>query len=204
MPPGLGSPTATCKPTSVSSPASASSGEGFTTPVTSPIREEPNEDADCDDKEELEEHVSPVAQTQKVAVPTAFAAVDVEGPSTGSTPAAWTSRATSAILAGLGGTSVPIETFQVTLRRAPDVPLGLDIHPDAEGVCLVVSAIRSGGAVQAWNHQTEGQLREIRPGDRIAQVNAAQGASRMRHECLEKSLLKIAVVRGASQSPSSA
>lgn len=86
-------------------------------------------------------------------------------------------------------------TFSLTLRRADNVPLGLDVVGEPDKEWLVVEGIRLGGAVEAWNRQCHGDSREIRRGDRIIQINAVKDADSMRVECLEKHLLRMSVLR---------
>jgi len=84
-------------------------------------------------------------------------------------------------------------TFTLTLRRADTVPVGLDVQ--GEDSCLLVERVRPGGAVEAWNRQCPGDVREIREGDRIVMINGSQDPEEMRGQCLTKHLLKITVVR---------
>jgi len=86
-------------------------------------------------------------------------------------------------------------TFTLTLRRADSVPLGLDVTGETGGECLTVQAVRPGGAVEAWNRQCPGEMREIRAGDRIICINDMEDANAMREECVTKHLLKMTVVR---------
>jgi len=99
-------------------------------------------------------------------------------------------------------------TFSLTLRRADNVPLGLDVVGESETDCLVVEDIRLGGAVEAWNRQCHGDSREIRRGDRIIMINGAKDAESMQDECLNKHLLRMSVVRptdsAAASTPTSA
>jgi len=90
----------------------------------------------------------------------------------------------------------PATTFQLTLRRADTVPVGLDVQ--GEENFLLVERVRPGGAVEAWNRQCPGDVREIREGDRIIAINGSQDPEQMRAECLTKHLLKITVVRPPS------
>ncbi|CAK0857580.1 unnamed protein product, partial [Prorocentrum cordatum] len=93
--------------------------------------------------------------------------------------------------------------FTITLRRADHVLLGLDVQPgESDANCLQVKAVRPGGAVEAWNRQCPGEMREIRPGDRIIRINDSQDAASMTEECYMKHLLRMTVVRstpGASE-----
>jgi hypothetical protein len=90
-------------------------------------------------------------------------------------------------------------TFSLTLRRADNVPLGLEVVGEPEADFLLVEAIRPGGAVEAWNRQCHGDSREIRAGDRILMINGAKEADAMRKECLERHLLRMSVARGPEQ-----
>jgi len=87
-------------------------------------------------------------------------------------------------------------TFQVILRRADNVPLGLDVRGDASETCLVVESVRAGGAVEAWNKQCPDNTRTIEAGDRIVKINDAESSDSMREQCINKYLLRISVVRG--------
>lgn len=87
-------------------------------------------------------------------------------------------------------------TFSLTLRRADNVPLGLEVQGDSGADHLVVESVKNGGAVEAWNRQCHGDAREIRSGDRILMINDAKDADSMREECKMKHLLKMSVVRG--------
>jgi hypothetical protein len=82
------------------------------------------------------------------------------------------------------------------LRRADNVPLGLEVLGEPEAECLLVGSIKPGGAVEAWNRQCHGDARDIRPGDRIVTINGAKDANSMREECLRKYLLRMSVARG--------
>mmetsp|Transcript_83563 Transcript_83563/g.237089 ORF Transcript_83563/g.237089 Transcript_83563/m.237089 type:complete len:409 (-) Transcript_83563:57-1283(-) len=92
--------------------------------------------------------------------------------------------------------AVPAYTFSVKLRRADQVPVGLDLQGDADDRCLIVRAVRPDGAVEAWNRQCAGDAREIRPGDRIVRINDAEDPHSMGQECLTKFFLKVTVLRG--------
>eukprot|EP00440_Ansanella_granifera_P072803 gb/GFBE01079006.1/.p1 GENE.gb/GFBE01079006.1/~~gb/GFBE01079006.1/.p1 ORF type:complete len:404 (+),score=70.47 gb/GFBE01079006.1/:1-1212(+) len=106
-------------------------------------------------------------------------------------------RAEPAVVPGFaGGAPPPAPTFTLTLRRADTVPVGLDVQ--GEDSYLLVERVRPGGAVEAWNRQCPGDLREIRAGDHIININGAEDPEAMRNECLTKHLLKITVRRGSS------
>lgn len=87
-------------------------------------------------------------------------------------------------------------SFSVILRRADNVPLGLDVRGDASETCLVVESVRAGGAVEAWNKQCPDNSRMIKAGDRIVKINDAENTDSMREQCVNKYLLRISVVRG--------
>eukprot|EP00931_Biecheleriopsis_adriatica_P102242 TRINITY_DN77237_c0_g1_i1.p1 TRINITY_DN77237_c0_g1~~TRINITY_DN77237_c0_g1_i1.p1 ORF type:complete len:378 (+),score=77.01 TRINITY_DN77237_c0_g1_i1:88-1221(+) len=97
------------------------------------------------------------------------------------------------------GPSSQLPTFCLTLRRADTVPVGLDVQ--GEDKCLLVERVRPGGAVEAWNRQCPGDLREIRAGDRIVMINGFEDPEGMRQECLTKHLLKMTVQRGTPIQP---
>lgn len=90
-------------------------------------------------------------------------------------------------------------TFKLTLRRADNVPLGLEIRCAEDGKCLIVEAVRPGGAVEAWNRQCAGDMREIRTGDLVVRINDSEDAEGMRQECLEKHLLRMTVMCGSGR-----
>ena len=85
-------------------------------------------------------------------------------------------------------------TFSLMLRRADNVPVGLHVQGE-DG--LLVEKILPGGAIEAWNKQCPGEIREIRAGDRIVMINGHEDPEAMRHECLTKLLLKMTVQRVA-------
>mmetsp|Transcript_107422 Transcript_107422/g.190239 ORF Transcript_107422/g.190239 Transcript_107422/m.190239 type:complete len:438 (+) Transcript_107422:39-1352(+) len=95
-----------------------------------------------------------------------------------------------------------VPAFMLTLRRADNVPLGLDVRGDSGEKWLTVESVRPAGAVDAWNRQCAGDMREIRRGDRIININGSEDADSMREECLQKHLLRMTVQRGAgSEAP---
>lgn len=89
--------------------------------------------------------------------------------------------------------------FSLTLRRADNVSLGLDVVREPDQEWLLVEGIRPGGAVEAWNRQCHGDAREIRPGDHIVMINGSRDAEAMQEECLQKHLLRMSVVRGSTR-----
>jgi len=98
-------------------------------------------------------------------------------------------------------TAPPYETFSLTLRRVGQVPFGLELTSDGQG--LVVEAVHCGSVCEAWNRQNIGELREIRTGDRIVSVNGVQEAEAMRSELHQKVLIKMQVERGEPADSSS-
>jgi len=97
-----------------------------------------------------------------------------------------------------GQTSVP--TFSLILRRADNVPLGLDVRGEDNETCLLVESVRAGGAVEAWNKQCPDNARTIKAGDRIIKINDAEDSDSMRDQCINKYLLRLTVVRGQTAS----
>jgi len=97
-----------------------------------------------------------------------------------------------------GQTSAP--TFSLILRRADNVPLGLDVRGDDDETCLIVESVRAGGAVEAWNKQCPDNARTIKAGDRIIKINEAEDSDSMREQCINKYLLRLTVVRGQTAS----
>lgn len=112
----------------------------------------------------------------------------------------------AAAAASAAAAALQAPCFSLTLRRADNVPLGLDVVGDPNSDALLVEGIRLGGAVEAWNRQCHGDSREIRRGDRIIMINGVKDADSMKEECLNKHLLRMSVVRGeaASHTPTSA
>ena len=88
-----------------------------------------------------------------------------------------------------------VTSFSLTLRRADNVPLGLDVLGDCGSSSLVVVAVRPDGAAEAWNRQCTGESRMLWRGDRIVAVNDAVGARAIHEECLTKHLLRLTVQR---------
>jgi len=86
-------------------------------------------------------------------------------------------------------------SFTLTLRRADNVPLGLDVRGEPGDRCLIVEAVRPGGAVEAWNRLCAGDSREMRAGDHIVAINGAEDADSMHKECLTRHLLRMTVCR---------
>merc|ERR1711862_53852 len=97
--------------------------------------------------------------------------------------------------------TLEVPTFSLTLRRADNVPLGLNVRGQEGDRRLTIEAVRPGGAVEAWNRQCSGESRSIRPGDKVVAINNAEDAASMRVECLNKRLLKMTVQRGAGDEP---
>jgi len=178
-----------------SKPAAEVPTEVFHTPAGSPLRGAPSA------ADELGTGPSP---TSALAALPKFPVAPSNCGSTGSGEAVTPTNA---------GQSQPAQapTFSLTLRRADNVPLGLDVVGEPDTDWLVVEDIRLGGAVEAWNRQCHGDSREIRCGDRIIMINGAKDAESMQEECLKKHLLRMSVVRtppaenaAASRTPTSA
>jgi hypothetical protein len=87
-------------------------------------------------------------------------------------------------------------SFELTLRRVENAPLGLVVQPDSAAQCLLVTDIRPGTVLSAWNMQNIGGRREVRCGDRVMSVNGQNEVSAMRDEFINKLLLKLVVQRG--------
>lgn len=104
--------------------------------------------------------------------------------------------------------AIATRTFVLTLMRLENMPLGLEVVPDGisgdgpnakQGMeWLVVKGVLAEGVVGAWNRQCDDDTRLIMPGDLIVSVNGANGANAMREECARSRLLKLTVLRGAS------
>lgn len=184
--------------------AAEPSVEDFHTPAGSPLR------AVLSAAEELGAGPSPTPGLS--AIP----GFPIESSSSGGTgslsPGSSASALTSTPSAAVGaGHQAQVPSFSLTLRRADNVPLGLDVAGDSDSDTLLVEGIRLGGAVEAWNRQCHGDSREIRRGDRIIMINGSKDAESMRDECLNKHLLRMSVVRGppaehgaAARAPTSA
>jgi len=87
-------------------------------------------------------------------------------------------------------------SFNITLRRASDIPLGLELEASDDGKHFVIKSVRSGGAVESWNRQCNGDAREIRNGDHLVKINEVDGVDAMLSQCRDKYLLKLTVERG--------
>lgn len=121
----------------------------------------------------------------------------------GTPPSPATAVSASAPAAEAQAAAAQAPSFSLTLRRADNVPLGLDIAGEPDAEWLLVEGIRLGGAVEAWNRQCHGDAREIRRGDRIVMINGSKDADSMREECLNKHLLRMTVVRDPATEPAS-
>ena len=69
--------------------------------------------------------------------------------------------------------------IRISLRRAVDVPFGLELATSDDGKYLIVVSIRSSGAVAAWNRQCRVTTRMIYKGDRLSKINDIEGAEDM-------------------------
>lgn len=86
--------------------------------------------------------------------------------------------------------------FSFTIRRADSVSLGLDVerHEDF----LLIKAVLSGGAIEAWNKQMDivpCGAKVVLPGDYLVSVNGQVGCDNMLKECKDKYLLKLVMLR---------
>jgi len=111
-----------------------------------------------------------------------------------------TEAAPGATAALAASSTVPVDTFNLTLRRADNVPLGLELQPGIPGDGgQLVEAVHPGGAIEAWNRQCAGDTREIRVGDRIVSINGHEDAESMWEDCRTKQLIRMTVLRGLPQ-----
>eukprot|EP00931_Biecheleriopsis_adriatica_P115129 TRINITY_DN90968_c0_g1_i1.p1 TRINITY_DN90968_c0_g1~~TRINITY_DN90968_c0_g1_i1.p1 ORF type:complete len:380 (-),score=81.75 TRINITY_DN90968_c0_g1_i1:202-1341(-) len=90
--------------------------------------------------------------------------------------------------------------FSMTLRKADQAELGLNVSPIESQRVLYVEGVRPDGAVDAWNRQCASSAqaeKAVIPGDRIVSVNnVSYDPDRMLEECKDKVLLKLTIVRG--------
>lgn len=89
--------------------------------------------------------------------------------------------------------------FGFTIRKADDCTLGVDFKDSECGSCLQVTAIKIGGAMQAWNKLCAGGPaagKAVLVGDKLVKVNEVTTPKDMLRECREQKLLKITVQRG--------
>lgn len=202
QPPSSIVPPPSCPPPAASTSGSSSStAEGSSTPPTLPTVAE-----DDDDDDDLP--AIPVPSEAMAAEAAAALASAISG-GTGSDaplgqlptspPRALSRHGSLPAVPEASAPAAPAATFKLTLRRADNVPLGLDIRTGEEDKCLVVEAVRPGGAVEAWNRQCAGDMREIRAGDRIVNINGSEDAETMRKECLDKHLLRMTVMCGGGR-----
>lgn len=99
----------------------------------------------------------------------------------------------------------PNMVFTMTLRKADQTELGLNVSPIENNKVLYIEGIRPEGAVDAWNRQCAGSAqpeKSILPGDKIVSVNSEQyNADKMLEECKDRQLLKLVIVRGDGPLP---
>lgn len=90
-------------------------------------------------------------------------------------------------------------TFNITLRKADEVSLGLSVNAD-EKEALIVENVLPGGAVESWNRQCFGDAtgeRVVVAGDKIVRVNGIEGdVKKMLEECTTQRLVKLVIARG--------
>ncbi|CAE7581434.1 unnamed protein product [Symbiodinium natans] len=97
-----------------------------------------------------------------------------------------------------GSPQSQITTFSVTITKAADTELGLDVSHEPSGNVLRVDGIRQ-GAVQAWNQQClASSLPEqvIAVGDKITCVNTVAGdPAKMLKACVSQQTLSLEIER---------
>lgn len=84
------------------------------------------------------------------------------------------------------------------MRRAANVPWGLDVTPDEARQALHVHAVVKEGAIEAWNRQVlSGPKKDsaVLAGDFIVGINGKTDCKSMLEESNSKPLLKIDVLR---------
>lgn len=89
--------------------------------------------------------------------------------------------------------------FGFTIRKADDCSLGLDVTHTDDANFLLVTGVKSGGAMEAWNKLCVGGPaagKAVMPGDKIVKVNLATIPTEMLQECRDKKLLKFRIQRG--------
>lgn len=89
--------------------------------------------------------------------------------------------------------------FGFTIRKADDCSLGLDVTHTDDANFLLVTGVKSGGAMEAWNKLCVGGPaagKAVMPGDKIVKVNLAATPPEMLQECRDKKLLKFRIQRG--------
>eukprot|EP00929_Paragymnodinium_shiwhaense_P041841 TRINITY_DN21727_c0_g1_i1.p1 TRINITY_DN21727_c0_g1~~TRINITY_DN21727_c0_g1_i1.p1 ORF type:complete len:338 (+),score=93.06 TRINITY_DN21727_c0_g1_i1:77-1090(+) len=99
--------------------------------------------------------------------------------------------------------SAAVTCFNLTLRRVEGKPMGIIAKPDTTQQCLIVGGVQKGSVAFSWNNQNEGQLREIRKGDRIVVVNGQNECEAMRHEFKHNLLLRMNFERPADDDAAS-
>jgi len=98
------------------------------------------------------------------------------------------------------GSSVQ-QVFSITLRKADDTELGLNVRPVEKA--LLVEGILPDGAVEAFNRQCASSAsRVVCVGDRITSVNSVSNdPEKMLEESKSKQLLKLTLARGEGPLP---
>lgn len=172
--------------------SNTSDGGVFLTPFGTPVPGAPSAA-----EEFAAELAAPGLAAPGLAAPAGLSAGPSSFGGTGSEPLS--PNPASAAAASSAAAALMVPSFSLTLRRADNVPLGLDVAGDPNSDALLVEGIRLGGAVEAWNRQCHGDSREIRRGDRIIMINGAKDADSMKDECLNKHLLRMSVVRAESR-----
>ena len=79
---------------------------------------------------------------------------------------------------------LPGQLYSLTLRKADDVDLGLQMCETHNGASLLICHVRAHAAVDVYNKLCAGTREEVRPGDLIIKVNKVESnAARMLEEC---------------------
>lgn len=123
------------------------------------------------------------------------------GSDTSDSPRDFGGNGTSASSSSSASTADATSTvsFRLTLRRLEGHPLGIIAKPDSETESLLVQEVQIGSVAGSWNQMNTGELREIRAGDRIVEINGLRDPEAMRAECRGKLLLKIVVERNENE-----
>ncbi|CAE7880045.1 unnamed protein product [Symbiodinium microadriaticum] len=109
-----------------------------------------------------------------------------------------TSLSVNEVASGYGSVQ---QVFSITLRKADDTELGLNVRPVEKA--LLVEGILPDGAVEAFNRQCASSAsRVVCVGDRITSVNSvANDPEKMLEESKSKQLLKLTLSRGDGPLP---
>jgi len=90
-------------------------------------------------------------------------------------------------------------TFSIVLNKLDGQRLGMDVESIEEEGNLRISAMHSGGVVDSWNDQCDGdgcKLRQLKVGDFVVTANGFQGdCDAMLQTCLESAVVQLTVQR---------